>query len=113
MATVRTELEPARRMFSWNVEESRRPIRIDSAGIVLPAPQMPSETTTSGTWLALARAHTSSNAILAARAAALARIDPGLLVRSDPSAARMPVSDPAGRCAKEAPVLDLSPLVPA
>ena len=45
--------------------------------------------------------------------AALARIDPGLLVRSDPSAARMPVSDPAGRCAKEAPVLDLSPLVPA
>lgn len=47
------------------------------------------------------------------RPAALARIDPGLLVRSDPSAARMPVSDPAGRCAKEAPVLDLSPLVPA
>jgi len=45
--------------------------------------------------------------------AALARNDPGLLVRIDPPLAMTWRGDPDRRCAKEAPVLDLPPLVPA
>lgn len=45
-------------------------------------------------------------------AAALARSDPGLLVKSDPPLAISWCGDPDRRCAKEAPLFDLPPLVP-
>lgn len=46
-------------------------------------------------------------------AAALVRIDPGLLVKSDPPIAMTRPGDPEQRCAKEAPVFDLPSLVSA